>query len=375
MNKATEIRTMLAKMQDQIAAALPKHVTAERMMRVAMTAIQKTPALMECTTRSLMGCIVEASQLGLEPDGVLGFAYLVPFRNSKNGERECQLIPGYKGLVDLCRRSGQLSQISARIVYAKDKHRIVYGLHPKLEHTPADTDEPGEMIAVYAVANLKDGGTQFEWLWKKEVDAIRKRSKASASGPWVTDYLEMAKKTCLRRLCKLLPVSVEVQRFLAKDEQFDAGLDTSHALDVDVAKALPVEKPTSGLDSLLGQDSYYQEPEVDAPEAAPAPNSTQAQATDLFCGESATAENTDAEPAGAGAMPDQSAIIAAVKADFDRAKTLEQHAAAHARMDDLANSGQMTTETLDTCVRISNGRREDIAGGRPVGAARAKASK
>lgn len=246
--KVTGIRDLLEKSKAQIAMALPKHCTPERMLRVTMTAVQRNPALLDCDPRSLIGCVVEASQLGLEPDGVLGHAYLVPFRNKKTGRTECQLIPGYKGLVELSRRSGQISTVYAKVVHAKDKYRIAYGLEPKLEHVPADTDDPGEVTAAYAVCRLRDGGVQYEWMWRREIEAIRKRSRAGTSGPWVTDYEEMCKKTVLRRLCKMLPVSVEVQRLVAADEQFDAGvLDVSSA---PVDLTLTAEKPSSTLDAL-----------------------------------------------------------------------------------------------------------------------------
>jgi len=273
--KVAAVRDLLAKSKDQIAAALPRHVTPERMLRVCMTAVQKTPQLLDCDPRSLIGCIVQASQLGLEPDGVLGHAYLIPFRNSKTGGTDCQLIPGYKGLIDLSRRSGQISTIYAKIVHAKDHYKIAYGLKPVLEHRPADDEDPGPVIASYAVAQLRDGGIQYEWMWKREVDTIRKRSRAGGSGPWVTDYEEMCKKTVLRRLCKMLPVSVEVQRLVAADEQFDAGV---HESSVDFANILPPPPKPSGLDALAdrltggtGEADISTEPESEVPGEAEAP--------------------------------------------------------------------------------------------------------
>lgn len=221
--KSTTIRAMIDRSRGQIAAALPRHMTAERMIRVVNTAIQKVPELLDCDPRSLAGAIIQASQLGLEPDGTLGHAYLIPFNNRKSGKKEVQFIPGYKGLIELARRSGQISTIYARVVHANDTYAMSQGLHPKLEHTPTD-GEPGAMIAAYAVATLRDGGAQFEWLWKREVDAVRAQSRAGNSGPWVTHYDEMAKKTALRRLCKLLPTSPELARAVALDEQAEAAV-------------------------------------------------------------------------------------------------------------------------------------------------------
>ena len=221
--KVANVRQLIERSKAQIQAALPRHLTAERMMRVCNTAVQKTPQLLDCEPRSLIGAIVQASQLGLEPDGTLGHAYLIPFNNRKTGKVECQFIPGYKGLIELARRSSQISTIYAQVVRVNDEWDFCFGLDPKLTHTPTDGD-PGDMIATYAVARLRDGGAQFEWLWKREVDSIRASSRAGNSGPWVTHYDEMAKKTALRRLCKLLPTSPELTRAVALDEQAEASV-------------------------------------------------------------------------------------------------------------------------------------------------------
>lgn len=216
--KAETIRTLLEKAKPQIALALPRHLNADRMLRIAMTSVRRTPALLHCNPQSLLGAVVQAAQLGLEPDGVLGHAYLIPFKE------EVQLIVGYKGMVDLARRSGQLSTIFARVVYSRDQFEYAYGLTERLEHIPSGEADPGEVVAVYAVARLKDGGQQFEVMTRREVDEIRQRSRAKDSGPWVTDFAEMAKKTVLRRLCKMLPASVELARAVSLDERADLGL-------------------------------------------------------------------------------------------------------------------------------------------------------
>jgi recombination protein RecT len=240
--KAANVRSLIERSRAQIVAALPRHMTAERMMRVCNTAVQKTPQLLDCEPRSLIGAIVQASQLGLEPDGTLGHAYLIPFNNRKSGKVECQFIPGYKGLIELARRSSQISTIYAQVVHANDSWEFCYGLNPRLEHTPTD-GMPGEVIAVYAVARLRDGGAQFEWLWKREVDSIRASSRAGNSGPWVTHYEEMAKKTALRRLCKILPTSPELSKAVALDEQAEASVPQQ--LDV---LAEDVEIPIDAID-------------------------------------------------------------------------------------------------------------------------------
>jgi len=222
---AAQVRDILSSptMLAQLRMALPRHLNPERMIRVAVTAIQKTPKLMECSQQSLIACIVEASQLGLEPDGVIGHAYLVPYKNKNTGRMEAQLMAGYKGLIELARRSGKVGAINAEIVYEGDEFRVVKGLNPDLIHVP-NWQDPGEMIAAYATAKLKDGDVQFCVMPRHEIDKHRARSKAKDYGPWVTDYEWMAKKTAIRQLCKLLPCSIEMQTVLSKEELREAGV-------------------------------------------------------------------------------------------------------------------------------------------------------
>ena len=215
------------KVQNAIARALPRHITPERMIRVAMTAIQKTPKLAECDQRSLIGAIIQAAELGLEPNTPLGHAYLIPYFNSKTKRTEAQLMPGYRGFIALARRSGQVQGIYAEIVYAKDYFEITYGLNKDLIHKPALNEEDrGEMIGAYAVAKFKDGYTDFEYMNAVEIGKIRKRSKSPDEGPWKTDTGEMWRKTPIRRLSKRLPLSIEdatLQKAIEIDEFHDAG--------------------------------------------------------------------------------------------------------------------------------------------------------
>lgn len=212
------LKDLLEKAKPALSQVLPRHLTAERVVKIALAATSRTPLLLQCTPQSILQAVMQASQLGLEPGSVLGSAYLVPFKN-KNGTMECTLIPGYRGLIDLARRSGQIQSIEARVVYANDDFDYAFGLDVVLRHKPALDAEPGEIVAVYGVAHLKDGGVQVEVMRRAEVDAIRKRSRASGSGPWVTDYAEMARKTVIRRLCKYLPLSVELAAALELDAQ------------------------------------------------------------------------------------------------------------------------------------------------------------
>ena len=204
------IRALLSRSRSQIAAALPRHITVERMLRVAMTAIQTTPGLLDCTPLSILGGVVTAAQLGLEIGGPLGQAYLIPYRI--NGQRVAVLIPGYRGMVDLARRSGAVSTVEARVVHKRDRFAYALGLAPRIDHVPyMGADDPGPAVAVYAICRLRDGSVQFEVMSMRDVDHVRKRSKTAGrdDSPWATDADEMIKKTAIRRLWKLLPVSVE----------------------------------------------------------------------------------------------------------------------------------------------------------------------
>lgn len=221
----------LQRYQSHIAKSLPKHISPDRFIRVALTSAKKNPVLLECEGKSVIAAIIEAAQLGLELDGALGHAYLVPYRDKK-GSYVAQLQIGYKGFIDLARRSGRISSICARVVYDGDRYEVEFGLNEKLTHVPARPEDRGDPVAVYAVARFHDGGYQFEWMWVEEIERIRKMSKASDSGPWITHWEEMAKKTVIRRLIKYLPLSPDISRAVTLDEYADAGIQ-SDIIDVE----------------------------------------------------------------------------------------------------------------------------------------------
>lgn len=218
---------LIEQMKGEIARCLPKHLTPDRMARIAMTELRKNPKLQECDPLSFIASIMQAAQLGLEP-GILGSCYLIPFWNSKLGKFECTFMPGYRGFLDLARRSGQIVSLVARSVFSNDEFHYQFGLKEDIIHKPA-IGERGELVAVYALAILKDGGHQFDVMSKAEIDAVRETSKSKDSGPWVTHYEEMAKKTVLRRLFKWLPCSVEMQKAVSLDELHEAGIQNIKA--------------------------------------------------------------------------------------------------------------------------------------------------
>ena len=203
----------------ELAKILPKQLTTERLFKVALTVMNRTPGLEQCTLPSLTQAIVQCAELGLEPGGALGHVYLLPYKNNKTNTTDCQVIIGYRGFVELALRSGRVVDIDADVIHAGDTYQVSRGLEPKLKHIPLLVAGAGEVVAAYAVATLANGVKKFTVLRKDEVDRIRARSKASSGGPWVTDYEEMAKKTAVRRLIKLLPLSPEVARAIEHEDE------------------------------------------------------------------------------------------------------------------------------------------------------------
>lgn len=203
-------------MEPQIAKALPSVITPERFTRIAMTAISTNPKLAECTPNSFMGALMNAAQLGLEPNTPLGQAYLIPFKNK--GRLECQFQLGYKGLIDLAYRSGEFQNVYAKEVYEEDEFSYEYGLEPKLVHKPYIGEERGDVIFYYAVFRLGNGGFGFEVMSRADVLAHAKRfSKAYVSGPWQTDFDAMARKTVLKKVLKYAPIKTDFVRQVNQD--------------------------------------------------------------------------------------------------------------------------------------------------------------
>lgn len=211
----------------QLALAVPKHLSADRMARIAATELRKTPDLLDTTPASFMGAVMQSAQLGLEPGSALGQAYLVPFnkKDQKTGKwyKECQLILGYRGMIDLARRSGQVLSLSAFAVHEGDDFSYQLGLHPDIHHVPScDAGRIKKpIIFVYAVANLKGGGCQFEVMSRAEVEAVK--TEAKSKNVWDKYFEAMALKTVIRRLFKYLPVSIEALQVANVDAKREAG--------------------------------------------------------------------------------------------------------------------------------------------------------
>lgn len=218
------MQTYIKAMEGEIKKALPSVITPERFTRMVLSAISVNPKLANCTKASFLGAMMNAAQLGLEPNTPLGQAYILPYMNK--GALEAQFQIGYKGLIDLAYRSGEVEVVQAHIVYEHDEFECAYGLEPKLTHKPADKNR-GEPVKVYAVFKTKSGGYGFEVMSMEDVrNHASKYSKAygSSFSPWKSNFEEMAKKTVLKKVLKYAPLKSDFVKAVVQDETVKSDL-------------------------------------------------------------------------------------------------------------------------------------------------------
>lgn len=213
------IEDMIKALEPEIKKALPQVITPERFTRMALTAVSNTPDLQKCTPMSFIAALMNAAQLGLEPNTPLGQAYLIPYKNRKKNCIECQFQIGYKGMIDLVYRNENVQTIQAQVVYENDEFEYELGLDSKLRHIPALSDR-GEMKFVYALFKLKNNGYGFEVMNKEAIIAHAKRYSPAFDGysPWKTDFEAMAMKTVIKKVLKFAPLKSDVLRAIASDE-------------------------------------------------------------------------------------------------------------------------------------------------------------
>lgn len=199
-----------------IQSVIPKHITPERLCRIGLQAISRTPKLMQCAPETVVGAIMNCAAMGLEPN-LIGHAYLVPFWNGKTQKYECQFQIGYRGYIELFRRTGIVQRIAAHEVYENDEFDYELGVNDTLKHKPLLNGDRGQVIGYYAVYHLKDGGYGFHFMTKQQILDHATRFSASKNkqgelvGPWIDNFDEMAKKTCIRAMSKYMPISIENQ--------------------------------------------------------------------------------------------------------------------------------------------------------------------
>ena len=278
--KMGALKAALEKSLPNIKDVAARHLTPERLVKVVLGAASRNPMILDCTPLSVVKAVLQAAELGLEPGSSLGEFWLVPFKNNKTGQREAQGIPGYRGLISLARRTGEISNLYAEAVYDGDHFDVELGLEPRMVHKPdydnEKREDPKHLRFVYAVARFKDGSYQFTVLSRGQIEALRRRSKAADSGPWVTDYEEMAKKTAIRRLSKYLPMSVEMAKALELQARAEAGTyDEPVILDGDVVddaaptQPAPTKRGSSALKAALQPEGAAPAPAQEALERQP----------------------------------------------------------------------------------------------------------
>jgi recombination protein RecT len=286
-----KLKNLFEAARPSMLAVIPKHLTPERLIKVALVAVSKTPALMAADPMTVVQSVMTAAQLGLDPAGVLGSAYLVPFRNRKTGNAECQLIVGYRGLIDLARRSGQIDSIEARPVFENDAFEVSFGTDTYIKHRPCLDGDPGALRFVYAVARLKDTALPVvELMTRAQIEKIRRRSKSGDDGPWVNDYEEMARKTVVRRISKYLPLSTELATALELSGVADdrgtgdimalpMNLSPTPAASVTLEAAGPAGEVITATVVEVPEDGPEDAPEAPSPAPGPTPDPTPAAPT------------------------------------------------------------------------------------------------
>lgn len=267
-NAIVPYRRALEQAAGSFAMAIPTTMksvlTADRLSKIMLSSMSRTPLLFKCTPQSVVLFCAHAASMGLEPNSPLGHMYAVPFWNKNaldgKGAYEVVGVVGYRGFIALARRSGLLSNVHARVVHEHDDFDIEFGLDPKLRHRPVLRGEPGDPIAAYCVAEFVDGGKQYGVMTYQEIEAIRARSKSKNGGAWDTDWEEMAKKSVIRREAKMWPLSTEMAHALAVDNAADGGepapLPDNMIFDATLERndeqEQPKEKPKAG-DRLAAQ--------------------------------------------------------------------------------------------------------------------------
>lgn len=219
-----------------VKAVLPKSLDLDRFMRIILTEVKSNYKLKTCDPKTLVGAIMQAAQCGLEIGGALGQAYIVPYK----GEAVLQI--GYKGMIQLCRRSGDIALIKAQTVYENDEFEYSLGLNPDLKHIPARSNR-GNPVAYYAFYKTKDGFVDFEVMTHEEVlahahrfSATSKNGVFSSSSPWAKDFDAMAKKTVLKKVLKYAPMATDFQNAMTADEavsSIDISQDTTELPSLD----------------------------------------------------------------------------------------------------------------------------------------------
>jgi len=232
------------------ASGVPEEAYAKRMARFALTAVSKNPALAECSPASVVGSIIEAAQLKLQVDGFTGQAYIVPYKG------KATLQVGYKGLLALARRSGNVKSIRAEPVYVADEFKVRLGTEGSITHVPdfAKPRAATDVVLFYAVIEYASGGYEFEVMTREDVNAIQRLSKARGDSPWQNHWVEMGRKTVLKRLLKKADLAVDDARAVHAEDNHQEDYDP-----VTGEVPIPREERDSIIDAIASAQADAQE--------------------------------------------------------------------------------------------------------------------
>lgn len=248
--------------QDRIQKALPSvGITPERFTRLVLSAASNNPTLQECTPKSFLAAMMTCAQMGMEPNTPLGQAYLIPYKNYKANQTECQYQLGYKGLIELAHRSGCVNTIFAEVVYENDLFEYELGIDARLVHKPCMKGPRGNAVCYYAVWKGKDGGYGFAVMSKEDVIQHRQKFSKAKNSPWDTNFDEMAKKTVLKKALKYAPLSIDFQRQLSADETVKETV-SDNMLDEPMVMPDPIEAEGSVTESEVPEEPINVDPET-----------------------------------------------------------------------------------------------------------------
>lgn len=271
VDRRTDLMSLVNANTAHLTALLPAHISVDRMKALIRQTVTRNPDLLRATPASLLQALLTSVQLGLSPDGLLGEAYLIPFKN-KGGDTTITFIPGYKGLVKLALRSGKIARIEAHVVYETDQFDFAMGTEPFITHRwGAEERKDSTMEGIshfYAVAFFTDDTKQFEVMTLEQVGGIMDRAKAS-KGPWVTDPVQMGRKTVVRRLCNILPLSQDLETALRLEAEMDNNIPQTADFEL-------VDVPPAAIETTATPQDGAEEPqpapaEEDGGDTAPEP--------------------------------------------------------------------------------------------------------
>jgi recombination protein RecT len=272
------LKALLEKQLGNLQDALPRHMTAERLAQVVGTLVYRTPKLQECDPLSILASVKQAASLGLDLAPNMMEAYLIPRWNKNTKSNECTFQPGYRGLLKLALQSGEIASVRTALVREGDAFLCRWTPDLEFLHEPVHGARGGAITHVYSYAKLKNGERLVEVMDADEIEAFHQRSEGyrtaqakgwAETGPWVTDWPEMARKTVLKRHCKSLPRSLELAAAIEAD---DEPYRRAEAIDVTPRPGALPGRGAAGLAGRLGAPPAPEpEPEFEAGEGVARP--------------------------------------------------------------------------------------------------------